>query len=214
MAKNSSDHFPLALDRETRRQILKVAEELFLARGYKGVSMKDVAEAVQVTPAALYYHFPQGKEDLFMSTIQALFEGWAAGVSRAIAPAQEIRERLHLLTQYLLTLPFNHFPTLAQDAHEHMKDREKQRAIFHQLREMFMREIIDVFQQAKNTGEIRTDIPTVVLANMYQGMVIASMQHKHSSAKRSEVVEVPELSTMLVSVLLDGIKHPVQQNNP
>jgi len=213
VAKNSSDHLPSALDRETRRQILKVAEELFLARGYKGVSMKDVAEAVQVTPAALYYHFPQGKEDLFMSTIQALFEGWAAGVSRAIAPARRIRERLQLLTEYLLTLPVNHFPTLAQDAHEHMKDREKQRAIFHQLREMFMRQIVDVFQQAKDAGEIRADISIPALANMYQGMIIASLQHKHISAKKAEIVEVSELSATLIAVLLDGIKQPVQPDN-
>ena len=134
MTNKQVGHQPSHIDRETWRQILKAAEELFLAKGYKGVSMKEVADVVQVTPAALYYHFPQGKEDLFMSVIQAMFEEWSAGISRAIAPAHSIRERLNLLTSYLLTLPVDHFPVLIQDAKEQIKDREKQRAIFRQLR--------------------------------------------------------------------------------
>ena len=42
------------VDQETRRKILTKAAELFLAKGYKGVSMKEIAEAVEVTSAALY----------------------------------------------------------------------------------------------------------------------------------------------------------------
>jgi AcrR family transcriptional regulator len=61
-------------DRETRQQILEVARELFLSRGYKGVSMKDVAEEIQVTSAALYYHFPGGKQELFFNMIQTMLE--------------------------------------------------------------------------------------------------------------------------------------------
>jgi TetR/AcrR family transcriptional regulator, cholesterol catabolism regulator len=193
------------LDRETWRQILKAAEELFLAKGYKGVSMKDVADAVQVTPAALYYHFPQGKEDLFMSMLQAMFEEWGAGISRAIAPAHDIRERLRLLALYLLTLPFDHFPMLMQDAKEQIKDREKQYAIFRQLRETFQRYVAEIFQQAIDAGEITEDVSANVLASIFQGMVMASLQLTHFSSRESERIEVPRLASILASTLLDGI---------
>ena len=209
MVEKQVGHLPSHIDRETWRQILKAAEELFLARGYKGVSMKEVADAVQVTPAALYYHFPQGKEDLFLSMIQAMFEEWSAGISRAIAPARGIRDLLNLLTLYLLTLPVDHFPVLIQDAKEQIKDREKQQAIFRQLRGTFQQRIEDLFQQAIGSGEITTDIPANVLASMYQGMVIALLQYMHFSAKDSERIEIPRLASMLVSALLDGIACPV-----
>jgi AcrR family transcriptional regulator len=213
MTNKQVGHQPSHIDRETWRQILKAAEELFLARGYKGVSMKEVADVVQVTPAALYYHFPQGKEDLFMSVIQAMFEEWSAGISRAIAPAHSIRERLNLLTSYLLTLPVDHFPVLIQDAKEQIKDREKQRAIFRQLRGTFQQNIADAFQQAIDAGEVTADIPANLLASMYLGLIIALLQDMHFSAKDSERIEVPRLASILVSVLLDGIACPVQQNN-
>ncbi len=211
------------IDRETWRQILKAAEDLFLVKGYKGVSMKDVADAVKVTPAALYYHFPQGKEDLFISMLQAMFEEWAAGISRTIAPAHNIRERLNLLTPYLLTIPVDHFPVLLQDAKEQIKDREKQQAIFRQLRGTVHQRIAEIFQQAIDAGEITVDTSANILASMYQGMVIALLQYMHFSLKNSgqieiphlapikdaERLEAPHLASILVSTLLDGITHPV-----
>src|SRR5438045_5543875 len=119
------------VDQETRRQILTKAAELFLAKGYKGVSMKELAEAVHVTSAALYYHFPKGKEDLFTRMIQTVFvdEG-LAGIDQTLATTQGVRERLTLLTSALLTLPLDErLSTLLRDAREHLKDPAHQQVI-------------------------------------------------------------------------------------
>jgi AcrR family transcriptional regulator len=43
--------------RHTREEILGLSVPLFATRGFDGVSMRDIAAAVGVTPAALYYHF-------------------------------------------------------------------------------------------------------------------------------------------------------------
>lgn len=197
------------IDRETWRQILKAAEELFLVKGYKGVSMKDVADVVQVTAAALYYHFPQGKEDLFMSVLLGMIEEWGVGIGRAIAPAHNIRERLHLLTLYQLTLPIDHLPVLMQDAKEQMKDRKKQQAIFEQMRGAVDKRVAEIFQQAIDVCEITADIPASLLATMYQGMVIALRHDMYFSAGDSEITDIPGLASSLVSTLLDGIARPV-----
>src|SRR6059036_290796 len=92
------------LDQGTWQQILTAAKDLFFAKGYKGVSMKEIADVVQVTPAALYYHFPKGKEDLFTKMIQTLFvEEGIAGIDQMLRTTQNLRERLNLLTASLLT---------------------------------------------------------------------------------------------------------------
>ena len=112
-----------SLDQATWQQILTAAKALFFAKGYKGVSMKEIADAVQVMPSALYYHFPKGKEDLFTKMIQTLFvdEG-VAGIDQAIGATQGLRERLTLLTTSLLTLPIDeYFMLLLRDAREHIK---------------------------------------------------------------------------------------------
>jgi AcrR family transcriptional regulator len=53
----------------TREQIQSVALEMFAERGYDGTSLREIAEQLNVTKAALYYHF-RTKEDILASVIE------------------------------------------------------------------------------------------------------------------------------------------------
>ncbi len=59
--------------RNTREEVLERAIPLFAAAGFDGVSMRDIAVAVGVTPAALYHHF-SNKEQLYLGAIGYVFE--------------------------------------------------------------------------------------------------------------------------------------------
>jgi AcrR family transcriptional regulator len=196
---------PAVGDRETRQQILEVARELFLSRGYKGVSMKEVAEEVQVTSAALYYHFPGGKQDLFFSIIQKMLEEWTQGALLATTEAQGLQERLIKLTQYLLTLPIDRFSILARDIHENVLDRDAQRVALEQLQHVFVQHVADLFQQAIDVGEIRQEIPASVLATMYEGMSISLLRSQHLAIGETKCYDAAQLAGFVVSVLLRGI---------
>jgi AcrR family transcriptional regulator len=183
------------VDQETRRQILTKAAELFLAKGYKGVSMKELAEAVEVTSAALYYHFPKGKEDLFTTMIQTVFvdEGFA-GIDQTLAATQDVRERLTLLTAALLTLPLDErLSMLLRDAREHLKDPEHQQVIL-SLLDRIRQQVIGLFQAAYDAGEIRSDLPVSVLVGLYMGML-----------REAKGLPGTHPASFLVSVLFDGI---------
>jgi AcrR family transcriptional regulator len=54
----------------TRERILEVALGLFSEQGYDKTSLREVAEKVGVTKAALYYHFPS-KEDILSELVEA-----------------------------------------------------------------------------------------------------------------------------------------------
>lgn len=191
-----------SLDQATWQQILTAAKALFFAKGYKGVSMKEIADAVQVMPSALYYHFPKGKEDLFTKMIQTLFvdEG-VAGIDQAMGTTQGLRERLTLLTSSLLALPIDeHFTMLLRDAREYIKDPENQRIIL-SLRDRIKQQVMGLFQAARDAGEIRTDIPVTMLVSLYMGML-----------RESKSPQGSRQAAQLVTVLLDGIASPEQQH--
>ena len=57
----------------TRERILNVALELFGAQGYDGTSLRQIAEQLGVTKAALYYHF-ESKEDILRALHMRLHE--------------------------------------------------------------------------------------------------------------------------------------------
>jgi AcrR family transcriptional regulator len=54
---------------DTREQIRVVALEMFAERGYAGTSLREIAERLGVTKAAVYYHFPT-KEAILASLLE------------------------------------------------------------------------------------------------------------------------------------------------
>ncbi|HEX7735220.1 MAG TPA: TetR/AcrR family transcriptional regulator [Ktedonobacteraceae bacterium] len=193
-----------SVDQETRRQILTKAAELFLAKGYKGVSMKELAQAVEVTSAALYYHFPKGKEDLFTRMIQTVFvdEGLAE-IDQALAAKEDVRERFTLLTSVLLTLPLDErLSTLFRDAREHLKDPEHQQVIL-SLLDRIRQHVRGLFQAAHDAGALRSDLPVNVLVGLYLGML-----------REAKGLPGADPAASLVSVLFDGIARREHQSLP
>jgi AcrR family transcriptional regulator len=57
---------------DTRARIQQVAVELFTEHGYEGTSLREIAERLDVTKAALYYHF-KSKEDIVRSLVEDYF---------------------------------------------------------------------------------------------------------------------------------------------
>jgi AcrR family transcriptional regulator len=69
----------------TRDSILAAAQDLFLAQGYAATTMRQIARAVGITPAAIYNHFP-GKDEIFATLLQR-----AAPYEPLFALLQELR---------------------------------------------------------------------------------------------------------------------------
>jgi AcrR family transcriptional regulator len=55
---------PVREARDTRAEILDVAAELFGERGYDATSLREIAERLGISKAALYYHFSSKQEIL------------------------------------------------------------------------------------------------------------------------------------------------------
>ncbi|HEV7898413.1 MAG TPA: helix-turn-helix domain-containing protein [Planosporangium sp.] len=68
---------------DTRTRIQDVALELFTEQGYEATSLREIAERLGVTKAALYYHF-KTKEDI----VTSMFESRVAAMDELIAWAQ------------------------------------------------------------------------------------------------------------------------------
>lgn len=62
-----------AVATSTKERILDVALELFIEKGYEGTSLREIAEELGVTKAALYYHYAS-KDDILMALHMRLHE--------------------------------------------------------------------------------------------------------------------------------------------
>ncbi|MFB7632900.1 TetR/AcrR family transcriptional regulator [Streptomyces sp. NPDC056149] len=84
----------------TRQRIQDVALELFSEHGYEKTSLREIAERLDVTKAALYYHF-KTKEDIVISLFEDLCRPidelivWAQEQPRTLETKQEVIRRYH-----------------------------------------------------------------------------------------------------------------------
>ena len=84
---------------DTRARIQQVALELFAEQGYDKTSLREIAERLDVTKAALYYHF-KSKEDIVRSLVEDYFGqlddliAWAKTQPRSAQTRGEILGRV------------------------------------------------------------------------------------------------------------------------
>ena len=83
---------------DTRARIQQIALELFAEHGYERTSLREIAERLGVTKAALYYHF-KSKEDIvrsftedYFDRLDALIE-WGQGQPPTAQTASELLDR-------------------------------------------------------------------------------------------------------------------------
>jgi AcrR family transcriptional regulator len=94
----ATDERPTAPRTDTRSRAQKVALELFAEQGYEKTSLREIAERLGVTKAALYYHF-KSKEDIvhsftddYFAEIDALLD-WAREQPRGDQTRRELLDR-------------------------------------------------------------------------------------------------------------------------
>ncbi|WP_069811730.1 TetR/AcrR family transcriptional regulator [Streptomyces sp. TP-A0874] len=83
---------------ETKAEIQQVALDLFSEQGYEATSLREIAERLGITKAALYYHF-KNKEDIVRSLLRYHLEAldelidWASGRPATPELRREVVER-------------------------------------------------------------------------------------------------------------------------
>jgi AcrR family transcriptional regulator len=161
---------------ESRRaEIIATAATVFLAKGYRATSFKDIAEAVGVDRASLYYYF-ESKQDLFrVATSSAVARNVEAAEQVAAsrgAPAEKITQLMRdLFESYLHTDYPYMFIFLQEDVNRIADDPDDPWA--HEMNELsrrYDRAVTSVIEEGVARGDFRIAGPARVLTKAMIGM--------------------------------------------
>ena len=104
---------------DTRTRILDAARELFLSEGYDGVSMRRIAEKIEYSPTAIYFHF-RDKETLIQELVDTDFLTLAEKFTAAAQiadPIERIKATGHAYARFGLDYP-NHYRLMFMTPHQ------------------------------------------------------------------------------------------------
>lgn len=152
----------------SRARVLDAAEKLFMERGYASVTMRDIADALGVKQAALYYHAPKGKEQLYREVVAHNMTRQREGLEKAIATAApELEAQLGAIADWLVEqAPVDMMRMVRSDAIQISQEYAKE--VIQQVDQSMMQPIVGVIRAAQTRGEVRPIVP-----EMIAGMVLA-----------------------------------------
>jgi len=156
----------------THDKILGVAAKIFAEKGYSGTCMREIAEELDITKAALYYHFP-GKEEIFNACLTHTIGKIVAGLEELAETEQSIWDKLRMLINGMCNFStdnphiFNLFKKVASQSFDKTVNMGM-------LQDYFTRQLAAVqkiVEQGIENGELRDDIPVNLLTAALSGMI-------------------------------------------
>jgi AcrR family transcriptional regulator len=139
---------------DTQNRILDEAQVLFSERGYVGTTVQQVADKLGITKAALYYHFPQGKAEIFVELMRRHMRRLHRGLERQIHSGHTVREQLERMAEWIAAqAPAGDVEKLRREL-IHI-DELHRASLKNDFRGLIVQMIVDVLRQGVEHGELR-----------------------------------------------------------
>jgi len=85
---------------DTKKRIVDIARHLFSEYSYLGVSMSEIAKKLNITKAALYYHFT-GKTEIYGKVLDDVFNDLSSTITEALEETATDKKLQKLIKNYL-----------------------------------------------------------------------------------------------------------------
>lgn len=191
---------------QTRRdEILIAAARLFSEKGYKGVSTRDVAEAVGIDRASLYY-YATGKHELFQEVVREAILKNVLMAEMVRDSDKSSREKLVTFVSSLMTSFAVHYPYIYVYIQEDMaKVTEKSTKWASEMKSFsrrFERAVIAIVQEGIDDGTFRANCGS---ARLLTFGIIGMCNWSHRWFKPNAGPSAEEVSEIFSGMILDGL---------
>jgi AcrR family transcriptional regulator len=188
---------------ETRIRILDAAEEMFSKRGYSSVTLRDIADAVGMKHASLYYYFPrkQGKAHLFIEVMERNFLRHREGVAQAIeAAGDDLRAQMYAVADWYTTQPPIDLARMAQSdlIAVYEENRQEAQRIMRLVFDAMRLPMLPALERARAEGVLAIDdlgLAAIALVHLIQS--VHNIPDEHAAIRQ-------QISHSLVDMMLDG----------
>lgn len=177
---------------DTKKYIIDTARRLFSDYSYLGVSMSDIAKKLNITKAALYYHFT-GKAEIYEKVLDDVFNDLSLSIAEA-SNETTTDKKLHKLIKNYLDFGFKEKNLIKALMLKLSPADDQITKRITQLRErvvsLIQPVIEEVFTSKKLTKKVDTGLLTSLLTNTIDGLLLeySFLNKKLNSAKMSDQI--------------------------
>ncbi|AIS61214.1 TetR/AcrR family transcriptional regulator [Listeria ivanovii] len=184
----------------TRRKILDTASDLFMEKGYRAVSTREIANRVNITQPALYHHF-EDKEALYIEVVRELTQQIQIEMQPLLESTKSREEQLRDMLIMLIEKHPTNILLMIHDILNEMKP-ENQYLLYKLWQQTYLIPFQKFFQKQEATGELREGVSAEVAARYCLATISPLFSGKSEFAEKQTMTERIE---ELIDLMMFGI---------
>jgi len=190
---------------ERRQSILREAQQLFAEKGFHGVSIDEIARAVNVSPAILYRHF-ESKQALYDAVLHELSSQRESYVDAVVNSNADFEQVLIGMTEVFIR-SIDENPNLLRIEMQSLLKGDPATSEFFENRWKSFADYINFSLNERLAYDLADREITILSASlMFQGMVREALLQKYLQPQDRLVdISLNELSRELVTLFLRAI---------
>lgn len=184
----------------TRKQeIIKMAASLFKEKGYNAVSMRDIAQAMDIKAASLYNHI-SGKQEILSTLIIEVAEQFTKEMNTITASSHSPLQKIEKVIEVHIDITVTYAENIAALNNDwmHLEGASFKRVVA--MREEYEENFRAIIKQGVTEGAIAPLHPEVILFS-----ILSTLRTLYLWNEKRGKMDVNVLKKDMVSVLISGI---------
>ena len=199
-------------ERNTREKLLKSGEKVFAERGYRGATVKEIAQEAGCNVSLISYHF-EGKEGLFRALLEGFGQDRLRDAEKILQPAdsaEDLRAKLRLWIQQFLLCHVQEASICSILERENILEEEFLWDIFEDTFLKAFHALVKFIEHAKKAGFVRKEIDPVIATSFLFGS-LSKMGHNQKIHKKVFNTSIADekyryfVAEQYLSILLHGL---------
>ncbi len=182
-----------------KQEIITVASLLFKEKGYKAVSVRDIAEAMGIKAASLYNHITS-KQEILSTLIMDLAVEFTQGMEEVFAADSTPLEKIEKVIELHIDITVNQPEALALLNNDWMHLEGSDFHDFVRMREDYEENFRTIIKKGIAIGELQPRHPEVILFS-----ILSTLRTLYIWYQKRGKLDVNILKKDMVAVLIKGI---------
>ena len=184
-------------DRKT--EIISVAAKLFKEKGYSAVTMRDIAQAMDIKAASLYNHI-KSKQEILVLIIIEIAEEFTQTMNQVVASDETTIKKIERIIQLHIDITLRNAEALACLNNDWMHLANEQLIYFIKMREDYEENFRTIVQKGIADGEIKNLNLEVIIFS-----TLSTLRTLYLWYGKKKSLEPAVLKSNMIQVLLNGI---------
>lgn len=185
-------------DRKT--EIITVAAQLFKEKGYSAVTMRDIAQAMNIKAASLYNHI-KSKQEILVLIIIEIAEEFTNVMNEIVASKTFVVNKIERVIQLHIDITLRNADALACLNNDWMHLTDDELKYFVKMRGEYEENFRKIINEGVLAGELKNSNQEVVVFS-----ILSTLRTMYLWYDKTKALDAETLQNTITTVFLKGIK--------